>query len=191
MRPDIEIHPPVPTHSRVRQRLQYKKAFNTINHRLLISKCHYSGFDNISCEFLKSYLSNRLQRVIINNQISNVQYQKVFSSSFFFADDIQLYNLFKGNAYQTAVSQINLEALSIYSCTHNRRLNPTKSIVMIFGDRVFRKDLKIKFIVKIDNEVITFSQFLDNLGLYFEDFRFYEHLQHIIHQCYCQLSVRK
>ena len=48
------------------------KAFDTVNHDILISKLEYYGITGRSGELIKSYLSNRYQRVIIKTlHVSN------------------------------------------------------------------------------------------------------------------------
>ena len=47
------------------------KAFDTINHDLLIAKLHAYGFDNSALKLIKSYLSNRWQRTKINTSFSS------------------------------------------------------------------------------------------------------------------------
>ena len=52
------------------------KAFNCINHELLIAKLHAYGFSLESLTFIQSYLSNRIRRVKINSlfsEYSNVE----------------------------------------------------------------------------------------------------------------------
>ena len=46
------------------------KAFDTINHELLIAKIHVYGFSNISLTLFFSYLSDRWQRTKINLSFS-------------------------------------------------------------------------------------------------------------------------
>ena len=46
------------------------KAFNCINHELLIAKLHAYGFSLESLTFIQSYLTNRIQRVKINSSFS-------------------------------------------------------------------------------------------------------------------------
>jgi hypothetical protein len=48
-----------------------EKAFNSINHYILLSKCEFYGFRGKINTLLKSYLSGRYQRVLINNSFSN------------------------------------------------------------------------------------------------------------------------
>jgi len=48
-----------------------EKAFNSINHDILLSKCEFYGFRGKTNTLLRSYLSDRYQRVLINNGFSN------------------------------------------------------------------------------------------------------------------------
>ena len=51
--------------------MDLSKAFDTLNHDLLIAKLHTYGFDKDSLKLLKSYLSDRWQRTKINNSFSS------------------------------------------------------------------------------------------------------------------------
>ena len=46
------------------------KAFDTLNHDLLLAKVAAYGLDNSAVNFMRSYLTNRLQRCKINNSFS-------------------------------------------------------------------------------------------------------------------------
>jgi hypothetical protein len=48
--------------------LQKKKAFDCVDHDLLLSKMHWYGISGKGCNLIKSYLKNRYQRVIIANK---------------------------------------------------------------------------------------------------------------------------
>lgn len=50
--------------------LDFSKAFDTVNHRLLLEKLKILGFDTPSCNWVKSYLSNRYQCVKIGDTCS-------------------------------------------------------------------------------------------------------------------------
>ena len=51
--------------------LDFSKAFDTVNHRLLLEKLKILGFDGSSCDWIKSYLSNRYQRVKHGDKVSD------------------------------------------------------------------------------------------------------------------------
>ena len=51
--------------------MDLSKAFDTINHKLLIAKLHAYGFDVSALEIIYDYLSNRFQRTKINSSFSS------------------------------------------------------------------------------------------------------------------------
>ena len=50
--------------------MDLSKAFDTLDHDLLVAKLHAYGFSNNALRLIKSYLSDRWQRVKINNSFS-------------------------------------------------------------------------------------------------------------------------
>jgi len=48
-----------------------EKAFNCVNHDILLSKCEFYGFRDRTNTLLRAYLSDRYQRVLIDNTFSN------------------------------------------------------------------------------------------------------------------------
>ena len=50
--------------------MDLSKAFDTLDHSLLIAKLEAYGFDNLSLEFMKIYLTNRKQRCKVGNCFS-------------------------------------------------------------------------------------------------------------------------
>ena len=50
--------------------MDLSKAFDTINHDLLIEKLHVYGIRGTSLKLLKHYLSNRFQRMKIEDEFS-------------------------------------------------------------------------------------------------------------------------
>ena len=51
--------------------MDLSKAFDTLDHSLLLAKLSKYGFDNNSLSFIRSYLTNRIQRCKIENNFSN------------------------------------------------------------------------------------------------------------------------
>ena len=52
--------------------VDFQKAFDTIDHRILLKKLEYSGVRGISNKWFSSYLSSRNQFVSINGYKSNI-----------------------------------------------------------------------------------------------------------------------
>ena len=50
------------------------KAFDTVDHTILLNKMHHYGIRGVVHKLFKSYLSNRMQYVNINNYKSKMQY---------------------------------------------------------------------------------------------------------------------
>ena len=51
--------------------MDLSKGFDTLHHSLLLAKLSAYGFDNNSLSFVRSYLTNRIQRCKIENHFSN------------------------------------------------------------------------------------------------------------------------
>ena len=51
--------------------MDLSKAFDTLDHSLLLAKLSAHGFDNNSLSFVRSYLTNRIKRCKIDNHFSN------------------------------------------------------------------------------------------------------------------------
>ena len=53
--------------------MDLSKAFDTIDHNILLKKLNFYGLDTISLEWFKSYLTNRQQFVLVNSEKSPLQ----------------------------------------------------------------------------------------------------------------------
>jgi hypothetical protein len=57
----------------------FNKAFDCVNHDILLAKLQYYGINNIAGKLIKSYLTDRYQRTVINNNYGKgvSEWQKV------------------------------------------------------------------------------------------------------------------
>lgn len=53
--------------------MDLSKIFGTLNHNLLISRLSTFGFERKSLSFMESYLSDRQQRVGVNNSFISLE----------------------------------------------------------------------------------------------------------------------
>ena len=53
--------------------LDYKKAFDTVSHPILLQKLHDIGLSDNTCNWFRSYLTNRTQAIAVNDKISKTR----------------------------------------------------------------------------------------------------------------------
>ena len=164
------------------------KAFDTLNHNLLIAKLEAYGFSMDSLVFIKDYLSNRFQRCKIGDPISEWGKIKtgipqgsilgpllfnIFINGIFkfvhrscicnYADDNTLYSFGKnfGSIYQ----QLSFDFLSLKNWYYHNYLvlNPDKCYYMTFGIKKDNENLKIEDLtISNVNEVKVLGVVIDN-----------------------------
>lgn len=140
--------------------IDYTKAFDMINHELLLSILYCIGFSKNTVTFFQNYLNDRTQCVCIGDDLSVplvlktgvpqgsvcgpilfLIYTSIFGSFLkhckmhSYADDTQIYDPFRNTEVHEATQKINkdLNTLVNISEGHGLLLNPTKSFAMIFG----------------------------------------------------------
>jgi exonuclease III len=197
--------------------LDYSKAFDTISHSLLLSLLHFIGFDTHSVELIKNYLCGRSQVVKVNGSISDECMVKrgvpqgsilgpllfsIYTSQIIknvevcqyhmYADDTQLYHSFQFKNSLVAVKNINedLNKLLIASTNHALLLNPSKSVMLVFGNKNDCIRFKDTAEVLIDGVRIPLVEQAKYLGLTVDrSLRFRAHVLNNIKKAYMNLKL--
>ena len=140
--------------------IDLKKAFDTVDHSLLIKKLRYYGVRGITSKFLDSYLNNRKQFVSYNNANSSEQTIKcgvpqgsilgpllfiLYINDMYkisrllhfiiFADDTNIFHI--GNNATNLIHVVNteLEKLTVWFEVNKLSLNVAKSNYMFFSKK--------------------------------------------------------
>lgn len=197
--------------------LDYSKAFDTINHRLLLAKLKYYGLSEAAVTLIRSFLTNRKQRIKANCQFSSflnisagVPQGSIIGPLLFiiytadillapkycktqaYADDTQLYYSFPADRVQEAQVCINsdLQLLSKLSEEHNLKLNSGKSKVMIFATKKQYVSIKPNLTIQIQNENLPIVKTAKNLGIVFDDALSFEaHVNSLFKKAYFSLKL--
>jgi hypothetical protein len=177
--------------------LDFSKAFDRINHDLLITKLkNRFGFSKSALALIKSFLSNRKQRVISNEDSSNdlpislgVPQGSILSPLLFaafindlshvlnpvsyhlFADDVQLYDSAPRVDFKLCTDRLNsaLERVSCWTKENGLLLNPNKcqAIPLSAAYRPLT-DLNNLPSISVNGTTIRYSDSVKNLGVWFD-----------------------
>ena len=140
--------------------LDFKKAFDTVPHKRLIAKLEHKGIQGNILGWIKNYLQNRTQQVVINgvcsdevNVLSGVPQGsvlgpllflvyiddlplRVLSEVFLFADDTKLFRIIL-NKRDQAILQKDLNCLNDWSNKWLLEFNPSKCKFVHFGKQKY------------------------------------------------------
>ena len=136
------------------------KAFDTVNHDILIKKLHKAGIRNSLLDWCVNYLSNRSQKTIANNSVSSVKriscgvpQGSVLGPLFFlvyindlcdalddcgihlYTDDAVLYHSDPFHGQAAAKLQTSLDKFSSWCKSNSLTINCSKTKLMVFGSR--------------------------------------------------------
>jgi hypothetical protein len=179
----------------------FRKAFDTVDHYILLQKLEHYGIGNPLISWINSYLHNRIQYVKFHNNLSrqiiahsgvpqgshlgpvlflvfihDLSYVLSQCSFLFFADDLKIYNNIL-NDNDIVLLQNNITNLSTWCYKNNMSLNVTKCKVITFS----RKRQPVLNPYHIEGSPISRATIINDLGVIFdEELRFTHHIDSII-----------
>ena len=197
--------------------LDFSKAFDTVNHALMIAKLKYIGCDNTAINLFISYFSNRKQKIIINGNTSTVSNITsgvpqgsvlgpllfiIYTSDLFceikhckiqgYADDTQIYGDFNIKDVLEFTEKINADLQAVYdfSTSHNLILNANKTKFMVFGNSKHIETVLPNLKLNINNDMLPYTTKHKNLGLTFDtQLRFVDHVNSLLCKSYSTLKL--
>lgn len=189
----------------------FSKAFDKVNHELLLIKLNSMGFSNSLLSWLRSYLTNRVQRVLFKNSVSKnidvisgvpqgshlgpvlftlfindvpsiIQHSKVLM----YADDLKIFLSFK-HVNEHSLLQSDINNFSRWCIINLMELNTKKCKVMSF----FRMNhLKTKYL--INNDELDSVESITDLGILLDNrLNFRSHISMTINKAYGVLGFMK
>ena len=170
--------------------LDIKKAFDTVDHKILLDKLYYYGIKDTALEWIKSFLSDRVQCTKVNNKATGFlsltcgvpqgtvlgpilfalytqEVHKIIESYglmfHMFADDMQIYTVYKGNESDLIPLNNCLNQVKLWANCNYLKLNDNKTkFLRVTSEKPRIKHLDCKL---LDLEVTVFEKQVKNLGV--------------------------
>jgi hypothetical protein len=184
--------------------IDLSKAFDTINHDILIKKLEFYGVRGVSLDWFRSYLCNRQQCVFLNGALSKfgkvtcgVPQGSVLGPLLFilyindivqcsnilkfilFADDTNLFYKNKDLSQLELVVNIELSKLSEWFRANKLSLNVLKTNFMFFGGKFINKSGN-QFKLSLDGNTIERVTVTKFLGVFLDEkLRWTPHIHHV------------
>ena len=198
--------------------LDYSKAFDCANHRLILAKLKAAGFQDDALSWILSYLLDRKQKVktdlgesrwiTIKNGVPQGSilgpllflvlvsdlYKSVCNGKYhMYADDTQLYYTCKVNQISSVINKINIDLKNVQLFSDNNclKLNTGKSNFIIIGSRANLNKLKDQDLppIVLNNDIIERKYHVKNLGVIFDEcFSWTNHVNKIVSTAYFKLK---
>ena len=168
--------------------IDLEKAFDTVNHQILISKLYHYGIRGVANKWFSSYLSNRFQKVSLNGTssqslpitcgvpqgsilgpllfllyINDMHLSVEHSIIYHFADDTNL--LYSCKSFKTLRKRVNkdLQLLHEWLCANRLSLNTGKTEFIVF--RPAKDKSKERLTLKLHHTKLFESSKIKYLGL--------------------------
>lgn len=196
--------------------LDHSKAFDTVDHNLLISKLkHFFNFSNTSSQLIRSYLGNRSQSVYLKNEVSDalpvvrgvpqgsilgpllfscysndLPHNLMHCKIHMYADDVQLYLGTRACSLDEVVSRINtdLENVQVWASANGLCLNPSKSKCLVIHKRTSGRIPEID--VRLNGQRIEVVKRIRNLGIVFNStLTWSDHVNYLVGSVYNRLRT--
>ena len=200
--------------------IDLKKAFDTINHEILIRKLPHFGFNNNIIRWVENYLQNRKQKCIVNGKtsmeagivcgvpqgsilgpllfllfINDLDQDLLHSKVLLYADDTVLYASHEDedSAHLWVANDLNL--LTNWCYNNQLTVNISKTKVMLFGTRNMLKRGKRKDTF-INGTKLQYVSHFNYLGIKLDcsltfELHAAESLKMVAHKLYLLSRVRK
>ena len=179
--------------------LDFSKAFDSVNHNILLDKLKFYGIRGVPHNWFKSYLRNRSQFVATNNissSVENIQWSNLgpllfllFINDFPNCSNFFKFNLFADDSTLTCsfenfdpvsiptVLEHELSKINDWLLLNRIKVNSQKSHFLIFS---YRKKINLNPI-KFGDNFLSQCESTKFLGIYIDDhLTFKEHIDHIL-----------
>lgn len=195
----------------------FSKAFDMLNHEILLALLCHIGLDDHSVNLFRSYFSGRSQKVRINEKLSEalglssgVPQGSILGPMLYtlytmylpdalktcgwhlYADDTQIYYSFKKEDVAEAVDLVNADIVGLlnFAESHSLKVNSAKTKILLFGPPKDRLAAMPHMRLKVGSDVIGCSDLGRNLGVTFDsDLRFRAHIARCIKVAYLNLKL--
>ena len=171
--------------------VDFQKAFDTVNHEILLKKLEHYGFRGVINDWFRSYLTDRKQKVVINgfeseskNLLHGVPQGSVlgpilfliyindlhrcikYSTTYHFADDTNLLHINKD--YKTLQRKVNYDLFSLHKwLTANKiSLNEAKTELIYFRKSGIAPTLNIR----LHGKTLVPTKVVKYLGVLLDEF---------------------
>ena len=197
--------------------LDYSKAFDCANHRLILAKLKAAGFQDEALSWILSYLFDRKQKVKTDSGESrwiNIKngvpqgsilgpllflvlvsdlYKSISNGHYhMYADDTQLYYHCSVDKIASVIAKINTDLQNVFLFSNDNclKLNSGKSNFIIIGSNHNLNKIKQQNLppIVLNHEIIERKTHVKNLGVIFDEyFSWTNHVNKIISSAYFKL----